>query len=531
MRCIALLVLSAQYLLGQITTAQYNNQRTGANLHEMVLTPKNVNRNSFGKLFRFVVDGDVYAQPLFLPHLQIPGKGLHDVVFIATEHDSVYAFDAANNPSTPLWKVSFLSAARHISTVGVEAVQCPFINPEVGITSTPVIDAQTGTIYVLVRTAEVDKSGTTRYWQRLHALDVLSGSEKFGGPVIIGASVTIPHGGMFGLLSGTVDFGALRENPRAALTLANGNVYLTWASSCDVAKYYGWIMAYDAHSLRQVGVFNAAVAAAYSGIWQSDTGPAVDEAGNFYAATGNGIFDLNMGGPDYGDTLLKIATKPTGLAVADYFTPSEQQELNATDGDLGSGGPLLIPQQPGSNLRLVVVGGKSGTAYVVNRDHMGKFVPGHNLHAVQTIRVGSGIMGAPAYWNGLLYYYPREGALEEFAVTANGLSSQPIATGNIEIVDPGATPSVSANGNRDGIVWVLETKGWNSEDRPAILYAYDARNVATLLYHSEQNSARDRAGIARRFVVPVVANGRVYAGAEGEVDVYGMLTTNKRNSK
>ncbi len=521
-------MMSAGLISGQITTSQYDNARTGANLNETSLTPKNVNTNQFGKLFAFDVDGDVYAQPLFLPQLSIPGKGQHDVVFVATERDTVYAFDAGGNPITPLWKVSFVNSTRHISPVAAESVGCPFISPEIGITSTPVIDRSSGTLYVLARTEETDTSGTRRFWQRLHALDVRTGEEKLGGPVVIRASVKNSNGGVFGLLPGTVDFAALHENPRAALTLANRMIYLTWASSCDVGPYHGWIMAYDARTLRQVGVLNTSPESMESGIWQSDTGPAVDESGNLFVSTGNGKFDIDSGGRDYGDSLLKIATGRTGLAVADYFTPSEQAELNATDGDLGSGGPLLIPEQPGSTAHLVVVGGKGAVIYVVNRDHMGKFVPDNNRHAVQTIRVGGGIMGAPAYWNGHLYYFPSNDVLKDFAIQNGHLSAEPVIRGRNKIVDPGATPSISANGAKDGIVWVLETKGWRASDVPAVLFAYDAANVANEIYDSEQNRVRDRAGIARRFVVPVVANGRVYVAASGEVDVYGLLAAPAR---
>jgi len=520
---------STGFLGAQITTSQYDNARTGANLTEKTLTPKNVNANEFGKLFTLSVDGDVYAQPLFLPSVSIPGQGEHDVIFVATEHDSVYAFDAAGKPTTPLWKASFADSARRISPVAAQSVECPFISPEVGITSTPVIDQRSGTIYVLARTAEIDGNGTRRFWQRLHALSVLTGEERFGGPVVIGAS--LKNAGVFGLFAGTVEFGALRENPRASLTLANGKVYLTWASSCDVGLYHGWIMAYDAHTLKQAGVLNTSPDASQSGIWQSDTGPAVDDSGNLFVSTGNGKFDAASGGRDYGDTLLKIATGANGLSIADYFTPSEQAELSAADDDLGSGGPLLIPDQPGSHAHLAVIGGKGAVIYVVNRDHMGKFMPGANPHAVQTIKVGGGIMGAPAYWNGHLFYFPSNDVLKDFAVQNGRLSNQPVARGKNMIVDPGATPSVSANGTENGIVWVLETKGWRSSDRPAVLTAYEARNVANEIYNTEQNPARDRAGTARRFVVPVVANGRVYVATSGEVDVYGLLSPPAKSPK
>lgn len=509
---------------GQVTTSQYDNARTGANVHETVLTPKNVNAKQFGKLFKLIVDGDVYAQTLLLPHLTIPEKGEHDVLYVATERDSVYAFDAGGQPSTPLWKVSFTNSSRGITPVDSAALGCPFISPDIGITSTPVIDEQTGTLYVLARTAETDGSGTRRFWQRLHALDVLTGEEKFGGPVVIQASLTSGSTFLFGFFSRTIGFAALHENPRASLALANGIVYLTWASSCDMGPYHGWVLAYDAHTLRQAGVFNTSPDSSQSGIWQSDTGPAADSAGNLFVSTGNGTFDASSGGHDYGDSLLKIATsRSNGITVSDYFTPSEQSELNSTDGDLGSGGPLLIPEQPGSHAQLAVVGGKGGVIYVINRNRMGKFVPGNNPHAVQTIKVGGGIMGAPAYWNGHLYYFPSDDYLDDFAVQGGRLSNQPVARGTTKIVDPGATPSISANGAENGIVWVIETKGWRSVDRAAVLTAYDAKDVRNEIYSSEQNSARDHAGAAQRFVVPIVANGRVYVPTSGEVDVYGLI--------
>jgi hypothetical protein len=255
-----------------VPTSQYDNARTGTNLCETVLTSRNVNTKQFGKLFSFAVDGDVYAQPLYIPTLSIPGKGRHDVVFIATEHDSVYAFDASGDPKEPLWKASFLNPANGVTTVPAEAVGCPFITPELGITPTPVIDTQSKTMYVLARTRETNSSGKAQYWQRLHALDLLTGKEKFGGPVVIRASVDGAHAGFFGFGHGSVDFLALHENPRAALLLSQGRVYLTWASSCDVTPYHGWVMAYDAHTLKQLAAFNTSPDTMESGIWQSDMG-------------------------------------------------------------------------------------------------------------------------------------------------------------------------------------------------------------------------------------------------------------------
>jgi len=299
---------------GQVTTSQYNNARTGAYLDETTLTPQNVNARQFGRAFTLPVDGDVYAQPLYLGGLDIPGKGRHNVLFVATEHDSVYAFDA-DALAPPLWQVSFINPRAGVTTLTDREVRCPFISPEIGITPTPVIDPETGTLYVLARTKEGG-----RYYQRLHALDVTTGAERLGGPVAIQASVK--DAGYFGgHFAGQVPFSQFRELPRAGLLLAQGKVYLSWGSSCDVGPYHGWVMAYDARTLAQTAVFNTSPDSSESGIWQGDAGLAADAEGNVYAVTGNGTFDAASGGRDYGDTVLKLALANGSFAVRDYFTP------------------------------------------------------------------------------------------------------------------------------------------------------------------------------------------------------------------
>jgi hypothetical protein len=513
------LILSLQ---GQVTTSQYDNARLGANLNETILTPQNVNAAKFGKLFSLKVDGDIYAQPLYLPGVEIPGKGKHNVVFVATEHDSVYAFDADGQPSTPLWHVNFLNADASITTIPDREVRCPFIRPEIGITPTPVIDVSTGTLFVLARTKE--SQGLlkgTRYVQRLHALAITTGAEKFGGPVEIKATV---KGRGAGGSNGQIDFDPLHELPRAGLLLVKGNVYLTWASSCDVAPYHGWIIAYDARTLTQTAVFNTSPDAEESGIWQSDTAPAADADGNVFVATGNGKFDVAAAsGRDYGDSVLKLALSTGNLVLRDFFTPYNQQELNAQDADLGSGGPVLLPDQPGPHPHLLIVGGKAGALYVIDRDRMGKWQAGSDSHAVQVLPIADGIYSAPAYWNGHVYIFAARSVLKDLALEHGQLSTQPVARGTTQFIDPGATPTISANGSRNGIVWVLRSKGWRSPDTPAVLYAYDAANVAHELYNSEQNVIRDRAGFCLRFNIPTVVNGKVYVGAKSQVDVYGLL--------
>ena len=503
----------------QVTTSQYDNARTGANVHETRLTPANVNPAQFGKLLTFRVDGDIYAQPLYVPRLEIPGKGIQDVVFVATEHDSVYAFDP-EGPATPLWKVSFVNPRAGVSALSMRDVQCPFIQPEIGITSTPAIDRKTGTLYVLARTKE--KAGTfsaTHYVQKLHALAITTGAEKFGGPVEIKASVAGRGAGGSG---GQVSFDPLRELPRAALLLANGTVFLSWASSCDVGPYHGWVMAYDAQTLAQKAVWNSSPDAAQSGIWAGDAGPAADDQGNVFAATGNGAFDAVSGGQDYGDTVLRLALTSQGLLVRDYFAPSDEKQLDADDNDVGSGGPVLLPNQPGPHPHLLVVAGKGGTIYLINRDRMGRYHEGSNSELIETVQLNGSAFGAPAYWNHHLFYLASDDVLKDFAIEKGQLRL--VAHSTTQFSDPGATPVVSANGMRNGIVWVMSSRHWNEPDGPhAVLHAYDASDVASELYTSEQNGGRDRAGVGLRFNIPTVADGRVLVGAKGELDVYGLL--------
>jgi len=486
---VAIALLAAVSLTAQVLTSQYDNARTGAILTETTLTPANVNSAHFGKRFSLAVDGDLYGQPLFVPGLEIPGKGRHDVIFVATEHDSVYAFDATGVPAEPLWKVNFLNTSAGVTTVRAQDVRCPFITPEIGITPTPVIDYESGTLYVLARTKEGKGLTRPRFVQKLHALAITTGAEKFGGPVEIKAN----------------GFDPLRELPRAGLLLDGGQLYLTWGSSCDAGPYHGWVMAYDAHTLRQTAVFNTSPDAEESGIWQSDNAPAADGAGNIFVATGNGKFDARAKGRDYGDSLLKL---DRGLVVRDYFTPADESEMNRKDNDLGSGGPVLLPDHK------LLIGGKDGRLFVVDRDHPGE--------SVQSVRMLGGIYSAPAYWNGHVYVLARRDFLRDYKWEKGTLSKEPV-TGKQTFANSGATPAISANGTRNGIVWFIESKDWNGADRPAVLHAFDARDVTREIYSSEQVPNRDRAGMTLRFTIPTVANGRVYVNAKRKLEVYGLL--------
>jgi hypothetical protein len=508
-------------LRAQMTTSQYDNARTGATLNETKLTLRKVNAQQFGKLFTLKVDGDIYAQPLLLRDVQIPTKGRHDVLFIATEHDSVYAFDAYGNPSTPLWQASFLKDGA--TTVSADYAACPFIAPELGITSTPVIDRKTGTLYVLARTQERSNVFSTgKFHQHLHALAVTTGVEKFGGPVDIRATV---HGRGDGSIRGELQFASLRENPRAALLLVSGDVYLTWGSSCDVGPYHGWVMVYDAQSLKQKAIFNTSPDADDSGIWAGDAGPAADRDGNIFLATGNGLFDVPKGGRDYGDSLLKLHLDGESLKPVDYFAPFNADELNERDQDLGSGGPVLLPDQAGPYPHLALIAGKDPVIYLINRDNLGHYRPQDNRHAVQTVATAGGVFGSMAYWNHNVYVMADGDVLRDFEIESGRLSLK--AAGRNSFPGAPATPAVSANGLNDGIVWVVGPTAGHSSDKRAILYAYQASDVTHKLYDSEQNSARDRAGPALRFSIPTVVNGHVYVGAKHEVDVYGLLPPSK----
>jgi len=506
-----------------VLTSQYNNARTGANLHETILTPANVNPNQFGAVFALRVDGAVYAEPLYIPNLEIPGQGTHNVVFVATEHDSVYAFDADGKSRAPLWQVNFTNSGAGVTTVPGWDVSCPFIQPEIGITPTPVIDYSSGTLYVLARTKE--KNGmlsSPRYVQKLHALAITTGAEKFGGPVEIKVRVA-GHGQ--GSAAGKLDFDPLHELPRASLLLSSGKVYLSWASSCDVAPYHGWIMAYDPHTLAQTGVFNTSPDAGQSGIWAGDAGIAADDQGNVFVATGNGKFDAASGGRDYGDSVLKLASGDHGLDLRDYFTPYNQRALDEDDNDLGSGGPVLIPDQSGPHPHLLAVAGKGADIYLLDRDHLGHFEPTEDdRRAVQTIpaALAGGAFGAPAYWNHHLYFIGNDDVVKDFVIEGGVLKSA--GRGTVRIMDPGATPTISANGTRNAIAWALSSKHWNEPDGPPeVLRAFDASDVSRQLYSSEQIPARDRGGVGLRFNIPLVVNGRVYVGAKGELEVYGLL--------
>ena len=487
----------------QVSVVTYHNDlaRTGQNLNETQLTPASVSSSQFGQLFRYPVDGQVYTQPLYLPGVTIPGNGIHNVVFVATEHDSVYAFDADNYLGAPLWQVNFLNPAHGVTTASSAGLGCDSIAPEVGITGTPVIDPASGTLYVVAMTEE---GSSGNYIHRLHALDVTTGAEKPGSPVEIQASVPGSGDGTH-----TVSFQPWLYKERAGLLLLNGIVYTAWSSHCDSGNYHGWIIGYDAKTLQQSAVFSDTPDWDAGSFWQGGAAPAADSSGNIYAVSANGTFDANTNGPDLGESILKLAPGKT-LSVADYFTPYNSQELTDKDLDLGSSGALLLPDEAGSaaHPHLLVAGSKSGTVYLIDRDNMGHFQPNGDVQIVQSLTNTVGpVFGIPTYFNKTVYFSAAHDQVKAFSVQNGLLSALPVSASSAPFAMLGTVPSISANGAANGILWTIDPTGQ--------LHAYDATDLTHQLYQGS-------AGSYVKFSTPTIANGRVYVGTLDSVVAFGL---------
>lgn len=495
-----------------VLTYKNDAARTGQNLIESVLTPANVNQTTFGLLRTLPVDGKVDAQPLFLGALNISGS-MHDVVFVATEHDSVYAFDA--DTGAKLWQVSLLAAGESLS----DSHGCYQVTPEIGITSTPVIDRNAGPNGVMYVVA-MSLNGST-YHQRLHALDVTTGAELFNGPKEITAT--------FPTASGSTSFDPGQYEERASLLLLNGVIYTSWTSHCDIAPYTGWIIGYDASTLAQTAVLNVAPNSGGAGpsIWMSGGGPAADGAGNIYLLTANGAFETTLDsngfpqGKDYGNSFLRLATAGGALTVADYFTMSDEIAESRADLDLGAGGAMLLPDltDAGGVVRHLAVGaGKDGRIYVVNRDSMGKFSPSaNNIWQQINNELTGGIFSTPAYFNGRVYFADAGGTLKAFNITNAKLSATPTSQTATHFPYPGSAPTISANGTGNAIIWAHEN------GNQAVLHAYDATDLSRELYNSNQNSSgRDHFGAGNKFITPTVTDGKVFVGTPNAVAVFGL---------
>ena len=503
-----------------VLTYHNDNMRTGRNLSETLLTVKNVNSTTFGKLFVIPADGLVDAQPLYAPDVSIPGNGTHNMLFVATEHGTVYGFDA--DSGSTLWQVSTLAAGETSS----DNRGCGQVTPEIGVTSTPVIDLTAGThgtIYVVA----MSKDSSSNYHQRLHALDITGGAEEFGGPVDITAQYPETGDNSQG---GYVIFDPKQYKERAGLLLLNHIVYTSWASHCDYRPYTGWIISYNEKTLAQESVLNVTPNGREGAIWAAGAGPTADANGNIYFLDANGTFDTTLdanGLPasgDYGNAIMKLSTKKGKLAVADYFNMYNTVSESDTDEDLGSGGAMVVPNFKDSNgvlHELVVGAGKDKNIYLANRINMGKYNPNNNSQIYQELTgaLAGPVYSAPAFNGHGIYYGPAGDQIKAFSFDSSGLlNSTPVSATGTQFAYPGATPSVSGSSASNLILWAAENAS------PAVLHAYNANNLSVELYNSNQAAGgRDNFGNGNKFITPTIANGKVYVGTKNGVGVFGLL--------
>jgi hypothetical protein len=505
--------------LAGVRTWRNDVSRSGVNSQEYALTPLNVTSSTFGKVFSCPVDGWVFGQPLWVANVSISGAQ-HNVVFAATENDSVYAFDADGPGCKSVWpapSVSLIPSGEKIAPLTDLENDSSALGPVAGITGTPVIDPSSQTLYLVALT---ENSTTGAIIQRLHAIDITTGHERIGSPVAISASVS---GTGYDNSNGTITFNAKFEKQRPALLLLNGVIYISWASYNDSDFYHGWVIGYDASTLAQVTIFNDTPDGGRGGIWMSGGGPAADSQGNIFLMTGNGDFNANTtGGRNYGDTFLKFGTSG-GLSVSDWFTPHDQAALAAADQDLGGGGAvILIDQASGPHPHLILGGAKAGTLYVVDRDNLGHYNTSSDSQIVQSFTLGSnGIYSAPLFWQNTLYAGASSARLSaySFSPATDQFQVSPSSVSGVLFGFPGTTPALSAAGTNGAILWAIERPSSS-----AVLHAYDPTNLNNEFWNSSQAANnRDKAGTAVKFTVPTIANGKVYIGTQTELDVYGLL--------
>ena len=490
-----------------------DNQRTGANVNETLLTPQNVNKNTFGLLFNYAIDYQALAQPLYVPTVNIPGQGTHNVVYVATMADSVYAFDADSNEGSnqsPLWWVNFTDPANGITTASGANLPCSLGKTEgftqEGIPGTPVIDTTTGTIYLVAKTLE---NGTVRH--RLHALDITTGQEKFGGPILISASSTSNQGQV-------TTFNSLHQLNRPGLLLLDGTVYIAFGSNGCNDGNSGWMLSYNAASLTQTGVFNTSPDHGLTSIWQTGNGPSADEFGNIFVETGEACkscYNIPQGGQTYSNSVIELTPN---LAIEDYFTPYSVAFLNANDLDLSATGTLVLPDQDGPYPHELVAGGKQGFVYLLNRDALGMYSANDSqvlqefplIPGAQPLVKKDVLFSSPAYWNNTVYFEPDASPLLAYPLSG-GLLGTPVTT--VQKYTGAHSPSISANGNTNGILWVLTSGNLN---------AFDAVNLQ-LLYNTNQDAARDQLPAVAHFVTQTVVNGKVYVATQTTLQVYGLF--------
>jgi len=502
-----------------VLTWHNDNERTGRNASETKLTLANVNSATFGKLFTLSTDGLVDAEPLYVPNLTVNG-GTHNVVFVVSENDTVYAFDGDNGST--LWQVTALRTGE----VASDNRSCGQVTPKIGISSTPVIDLSAGahgTVYLVA----MSKDSGGGYHQRLHALDVTTGGEEFGGPVDIQAKYP---GTGDNSQSGFVVFDPKQYKERSGLLLLNHTIYTAWASHCDFRPYTGWIIGYNQTTLAQQSVLNVTPNGNEGAIWAAGSGLAADSGGNIYFDDANGTFDTTLDGNgfpvngDYGNAIVKVSTKKKKLTVADYFNMYNTVAESNADEDLGSGGAMVIPniKDSGGGIHELVVGaGKDSNIYLADRNNMGKFNPNNNNQLYQELQgaLAGSVFSAPAFSQGKIYYGAVGDSVKAFAFDSSGkLVPTPQSKTPTAFAYPGATPSISGNTKKNTILWASENTS------PAVLHAYSANNLAVELYNSNQASGgRDHFGNGNKYITPMIANGKVYVGTQTGVGVFGLL--------
>ena len=494
-----------------VPTYHNNNARTGLNSTEVILTPGNVNATTFGKLAAVPVQGDTYAQPLYVPQVAISGQ-MHNLVIVATEHDQVYAIDA--NSRAIVWHTDLLGSSGTVTTVSQDDVNCPAIRPEIGITGTPVIDTAHSTIYLVARTKET-QTGQAVFYQRLHALDLATGQDKMAP-----TTITMPPdpNGQFGV----AHFDTLLNNQRSALLLDNGQVFVAWGSHCDLGTYQGWVMTFDANTLQLTGAWTPEPSGAYGGMWMAGSGLAADSHGDAYVSVGNGWSDAMSGGSNYGDAVVRMRSNGAQLSLVDYFIPFDWETLYHEDHDMGSGGPILLPDQTAAHTHLLVAASKDAKIYLLDRDKMGQSQPGNDSQILQSLQSdGKHALCTPALWNNYIYFGWTFGPIEAFRFdpSSQQIGSNPTSTtGSFDTGYPGTTVSISSNGINDAIVWAIRNDGTYGD-----LRAFSATDLTNGLYSSEDMADRDQAGPSVTFGVPTIADGMVFVGSRGELDIYGLL--------
>lgn len=512
----ATLTVNAATSSTDVLTYHNDMARSGQNLTETTLTLSNVASATFGKIGFLSADGLVDAEPLYASNVAVPSNGTHNILIVATEHDSVYAFDA--DSGSTIWKSSMLKSGETTS----DNHSCGQVTPEIGVTSTPVIDrtqGPNGMVYVVA----MSKDGSGNYHQRIHALDLALGTELLGGPVDIQAQYPGTGDGSNGT---DVIFAPGQYKERAALLLLNGVVYTSWASHCDYRPYTGWIIGYSAFTLSQTAVLNVTPNGNAGAIWMAGAGLAADSSGNIYFLDANGDFDTNLNAQsfptdgDFGNAFLKLSTNG-GLAVADYFEMDNESAENGSDTDLGSGGAMLLPDltnSSGQTVHLAVGAGKDTNLYVVNRDSMGKYSSSaNNVYQELKHALPGGVWAMPAYFHNTVYYGSVGSPIKAFTITNAMLGASAAVQTTTSFPYPGATPSISANGTNNGIVWAVDNNS------PAILHAYNAATLTELYNSNQASGGRDQFGNGNKFMTPMVVNGKVFVGTPTGVAVFGLL--------